>query len=225
MTQPLWKKMLSYIREVPIETVESAHNPFLKVVLKQGQYQLLTANAVYSYGELYDNFSKAFKRIDLNAHNIEKVLILGFGLGSIPLILEKNFHKKYYYTAVEIDPQILQLANKYAVDDIQSPIEFHILDAYTYAAFCEETFDMICMDVFLDDAVPTELEADDFLFYLKDMLNPNGILLFNKLAFNKRDKKQAQDFFNHHFKRVFTEGGYLDVDGNYILLSRMDTLR
>jgi spermidine synthase len=185
---------------------------------------LLTANAVYSYGDLYDNFSNAFKRIDLDSLKIDNVLILGFGLGSIPLMLENMFHKKYYYTAVEIDPQVLYLANKYAMQDIQSSIEFQVLDAFTYATFCEEKFDMICMDVFLDDTVPTELETEDFLMNLKNMLSENGILLFNKLAFQKKDKLQAKDFYNNHFKRIFTEGGYLDVGGNYILLNRKDVL-
>ena len=224
MKQPLWRKLLSYLKDVHIETTESEHNPYLYVILKNGRYQLCTANAIYSYGDLYDNFSKAFRKIDLDSHPIETVLILGFGLGSIPIMLEQMFHKKYHYTAVEIDPEVLRLANTYAVRDLKSSIEFQVMDAYTYAAFSEEKFDMICMDVFLDDIVPTELEQEDFLMNLKEMLTPNGILLFNKLAFHKKDKKEADSFFQNHFKRVFTEGVYLDVDGNFILLNRGDCL-
>ena len=225
MKQPLWRRLLSYIKTVHIETTESEHNPYLRVVLKRGQYQLLTANAIYSYGELYDNFSKAFEQIDLDRLAIKDVLILGFGLGSIPVMLETMFHKKYYYTAVEIDPEILRLANSYVVPDIQSGIEFQLSDAYTFAEFSKEKFDMICMDVFLDDQVPTELENEDFLVNLKKMLNENGILLFNKLAFSKKDKKNSKAFFENHFKRIFTEGVYLDVNGNYILLNRGDILK
>ena len=225
MKQPLWKRWLSYVKEVHIETTESEHNPFLHIVLRNGQYQLCTAHAIYSYGDLYDNFSKAFEQIDLERLNIKNVLILGFGLGSIPLMLEKKFHKKYHYTAIEIDPEVLRLANTYILPDIQSSIEFQILDAHTYAMFSNEQFDMICMDVFLDDTVPMELEQDDFLHNLKDLLSENGVLLFNKLAFQAKDKKEALAFFQNHFKRVFTEGEYLDVQGNYILLNRGDVLK
>jgi spermidine synthase len=225
MKQSFWRRLKSYITEVPIETVESGYNPYLSVILKNGQYQLLTENAIYSYGELYDNFSKAFKRIDLDKLEIKNVLILGFGLGSIPLMLETMFHKKYHYTAVEIDPEVLKLANKYTVVNLTSPIEFHLSDAATYASFSEEKFDMICMDVFLDDMVPTELEKEEFLLDLKKMLAPNGILLFNKLAHYQKDKNIAQSFFQNHFKRIFTEGTYLDVQGNFILLNRGDILR
>jgi spermidine synthase len=225
MKQSFWRRLKSYIIEVPVETVESGYNPYLSVILKNGQYQLLTENAIYSYGELYDNFSKAFKRIDLDKLKIENVLILGFGLGSIPLMLETMFHKKYHYTAVEIDPEVLKLANKYTVVNLTSPIEFHLSDASIYASFSEEKFDMICMDVFLDDMVPTELEQEEFLLDLKKMLAPNGILLFNKLAHYQKDKNIAQSFFQNHFKRIFTEGTYLDVQGNFILLNRSDILK
>jgi spermidine synthase len=111
------------------------------------------------------------------------------------------------------------------VSELRSPIQFELIDAQTYASFCTEQFDMICMDVFLDDMVPTELEQEDFLIHLKKMLTTEGILLFNKLAFHKKDKRQTEAFFQNHFKRIFTEGGYLDVHGNYILLNRMDVLR
>ena len=197
----------------------------MHIVLRNGQYQLCTANAIYSYGDLYDNFSKAFKQIDLEKLKIENVLILGFGLGSIPLMLEKMFKKNYHYTAVEIDAEVLRLANTYILPEIKSNIEFQVLDAHTYTMFTDEKFDMICMDVFLDDAVPTELEQDDFLHNLKNMLTENGILLFNKLAYERKDKKEADFFFKNHFKRVFTEGVYLDVQGNYILLNRGDILK
>jgi ubiquinone/menaquinone biosynthesis C-methylase UbiE len=225
MKQPLWRRLLSYIKTVEIETTESEHNPYLRVGLRKGRYQLLTANAIYSYGDLYDNFSKAFEQIDLERLGIKDVLILGFGLGSIPVMLENMFQKKYYYTAVEIDPEILRLANTYVVPDIKSGIEFQLSDARTFAEFSKEKYGMICMDVFLDDQVPTELEHEDFLVNLKKMLADDGILLFNKLAYSNKDKKNAQAFFQNHFKRVFTEGVYLDVNGNYILLNRGDILK
>jgi spermidine synthase len=225
MKQPRWKRILSYLKDVHIETTESVYNPFLHIVFKNGQYQLCTANAIYSYGDKYDNFSKAFNKIDLDNLPIQNVLILGFGLGSIPLMLEKMFHKKYHYTAVEIDAEVLRLANTYVLPEIGSNIEFQVLDALTYTMFTEEKFDMICMDVFLDDTIPTELEQDDFLNNLKDMLTEKGVLLYNKLAYHKKDKKQAEAFFQNHFKRVFTEGVYLDVQGNYILLNRGDVLK
>lgn len=222
MHQPLWKRLLSYLTTVEIEQTSSLHNPILRLFLSKGRYQLQTPNAIYSYDDLYDNFTKAFQLLDFQKVKIENVLILGFGLGSIPVLLEKHFQKKYHYTAVEIDAEVLRLANQYVVPNIASPIEQICNDAYNFAAETDRKFDLICMDVFLDDIVPTALEADDFLHFLERMLNENGVLLFNKLAFLNKDKQIAKNFYRRQFKRIFTEGGYLDVDGNYILVNKAD---
>ena len=219
MQQPLWKRLASYIQPVHLETTESDYNDLLKVVLKKGRYQLLTANAIYSYGDLYDNFSKAFKRIDIAKRPIENVLIIGFGLGSIPYMLEKTFHRKYYYTAVEIDEEVLYLANKYVVPDLTSNLNFVVSDARSFVNICEDEFDLICMDAFHDDKVPEELEETGFLEDLKSLLTPNGILVFNKLAFHLPDKQEALRFFKNRFLTTFPNGVYIDVDGNYMLIN------
>jgi len=161
LTIPRWKYYLSYLTELHIESAPSEHNPHLYVSLRKGRYQLATANAIYSYGDLYDNFSDAFQTINLEG--IENALLLGFGLGSIPYMLEKKFHKEYYYTGVEIDENVLYLANKYVLPELHSPISLLPTDAATYVSYCQEQFDLICMDVFLDDTIPAIFETKTFL--------------------------------------------------------------
>ncbi len=213
-------KFISNFVELPVETKGSDINPLLKIVLRKGRYQLCTENAIYSYADLYDNFYKAFDLIQLHTHKIEEVLILGFGLGSIPYMLEKNFNKKYYYTGVEIDPEVLLLANKYVVKELKSGIDFICNNAYDFAFYCEQEFDMICMDVFLDDKTPDDFQTTEYLEELKRLLSPEGILLYNTLAFTESDKEKAMHFFETNFKSVFGEAKLLDVGGNYMLLNK-----
>lgn len=210
----------SFVSPVIIEETSSAYNPVLQVIARYGRYQLLTENAIYSYADLYDNFSKIFDNIKIKDLQIKEILILGFGLGSIPYMLEKKYEKKYFYTAVEIDPEVLRLAEKYVTHDLQSPIDFVCTDAAIFVEVCEEKFDLICMDVFSDDITPDEFYDITFLESLKNLLSPNGILIFNKLAASLVDKANAKKFFEERFLKVFTEGGYLDVTGNYMLINR-----
>ncbi len=217
MTIPTWKKYLSYLFEFHIESAPSEINPHLYVSLSRGRYQLSTANAIYSFADLYDNFTLTFQQIKLT-ESIQDVLILGFGLGSIPYMLEKKFGKDYHYTAVEIDENVLYLANKYTLPELTSSITMMPADAFAFVHYCHDKFDLICMDVFLDDIVPENFESTDYLEQLASLLNPNGILLFNKLASNKKDKKQAAAFFEI-FKKVFPKGDYLDVNGNWMLIN------
>ena len=219
MDIPYWKYYLSYLFEFHIESAPSEINPHLYVSLKKGRYQLSTANAVYSYADLYDNFSAAFKKLKIEELAIEDVLLLGFGLGSIPYMLEKKFNRSYYYTAVEIDENVLYLANKYVLPDLDSAINFVPNDAAVFVSYCQEQFDLICMDIFLDDEIPEHFESEDYLLQLKDLLKPNGILLFNKLALRDDDKERCEAFLPL-FMKVFPNGTYMDVEGNWIFLNR-----
>lgn len=217
MTVPTWKKYLSYFYEFHIESAPSEINPHLYVSLSRGRYQLSTANAIYSFADLYDNFTLTFQKIHL-PDTVQDVLILGFGLGSIPYMLEKKFDKNYQYTAVEIDENVLYLANKYTLPELTSAITMMPADAFAFVHYCHDTFDLICMDVFLDDIVPENFESEQYLEQLATLLNPKGILLFNKLAATKDDRTQAAQFVET-FKKVFPKGAYLDVNGNWMLIN------
>lgn len=225
MKQPLWKRLLSYLFEIHIESTSSEHNPYLQISLNNGRYQLCTANAIYSYEDLYYNFLEAFKKIDLDRLNIQNVLVLGFGLGSIPIILEHNFGKKYYYTGIEIDEEVLYLANKYAIPKITSGIELICADAADFVQLSTLKYDMIAVDLFQDDLVPQQFEAIAFLEQVKNLLNPKGILLYNRLAQNSGDIIQSENFYLNHFKKVFDEGTFIDVNDNWMLLNRGDILK
>ncbi len=220
MKQPWWKIWLSYLTEISIERTSSEWNEYLDVDLYKGRYMLSTENAIYSFDDLYSNFSNAFKKLNLEQHQISKVLVLGLGLGSIPYLLENTFKQQYNYTVVEIDEEVIHLANKYSLSQLKSPIEFLATDAYSYIFQSTEQFGLICMDIFLDDVVPSKFEEARFLQALKQRLSPNGVLLYNRLALTSADKKNALDFFEQKFKAVFPDAEYWDVGGNYMLIKR-----
>lgn len=211
---------MSYFYEFHIESAPSEINPHLYVSLSRGRYQLSTANAIYSFEDLYDNFFEAFKLVNLDKYPIQNVLILGLGLGSIPLMLEKNFGKKYNYTAVEIDESVIYLASKYALPLLYSNIQMICTDAFAYVMQTEQRFDLICMDVFLDDIIPEEFEDHDFLEKLKTLVSDNGILLFNRLANHPKDVERTKVFYHRDFKAVFPQGSYLEVKGNWMLVNK-----
>ncbi len=219
MRPPRWKHWLSYFMEQHVESISSEYNPHLYVSLSNGRYQLCTANAIYSFEDRYDNYRKAFSRVELKQLPGKEVLILGLGLGSIPIMLEKIFDQELYYTAVEIDEAVIELASKYALPEIMSPVELVCADALAYVAQHPANYDLICMDVFLDDIVPESFEKENFLEGLKVMLNPGGLLLFNRLAATAKDKMESKQFFEESFLKVFPAGAYLDVGGNYMLVN------
>ena len=129
MKPSLVQRLISYITDVHIESVTSDYNETLEVLISHGRYQLCTPNAIYSYADKYDNYRESFNKMKLPDHPDTNILLLGFGMGSIPYMLEKVFLKKYVYTGVEIDPMIIYLASKYTLVDLHSEISIIEADA------------------------------------------------------------------------------------------------
>ncbi len=225
MKIPWWQRWWSRVADVPVVHTSSPFNETLTVVIRNGRYQLCTANAIYSYGDLYDNFAQAFERLDWEVLGVEEVLLLGLGLGSIPFMLEHKFGKDLRYTAVEIDPVVLELAHTYVLQGLKSPVMAYQADAGIYVETCMDNFNLICMDVFQDDQVPERFESPDFLLQLKDCLSATGVLLFNRLATTSEDRTRSDAYFKDVFLPIFPEGVRLDTGGNYVLVSDWAVLK
>ncbi len=220
MKQPWWKRFLSNYFTIPIEKVKSKYSTTLEVVLNKGRYALCTAHAVYSYEDLYINFRDSFYKIDLDSHKIDKVLILGVGLLSIPIILEKLLHKNYSYTCVDIDPEVVRLAKKYGLPQIESKIELHCADALEFVNNETNTYSLIIVDIFIDDKVPSAFETTDFLENLKKRLDGNGLLMYNRMAQNTEALEKTEFFYYNNFKKLFIDSEMLILKGNRMLLGR-----
>ena len=220
-----WQKLISYIKDIEIETISSEFNPVLSVCIKNGRYQLCTEEAVYSYADKYDNFRISFEKIDFSKQKVDKLLLLGLGLGSIPVMLEKNFQFDFQYTAVEIDDSVIYLADKYVLHDLKSPISVIQADADIFMQQHEEQYDMIAMDVFDSDVVPENFESFSFLQNLKSCLSANGFVIYNRLAVTPQDRRESLKFFEEQFKVIFPNAIMMNILGNYMLISEEKVLK
>ena len=216
---------LSHLIEIPVISTSSTHNAELKVVLHRGRYKLLTEGAIYSYGDLYTNFRITFSRLKWEEMSIQSCLILGLGLGSIPDMLVTRFKKDLQYTAVEIDDVVTKLAYEYVLRPKHIPVDVFSADAASFLQWHEGTYDLICSDVFVGDKIPESLQTPEALQEMKGLLSPEGLLLYNRLSRYKPDKDQNVRFLEEVFLKVFPEGGYLDVEGNWMFVSRKASFR
>ncbi|MBK6365618.1 MAG: fused MFS/spermidine synthase [Saprospiraceae bacterium] len=222
VTFPFWKKWMSYVTEIHVETSSSDYNEFLEVTLSKGRLQLSTREAIYSYADKYDNFRETFQKMKLPDE--AQVLLLGFGLGSIPFMLEKKFHKMYSYTGVEIDDAVIYLASKYVLPDVISDIHLIQADACSYVHQDTNRYDIIAMDIFISEKIPAPFETKEFLENLQKNLTDSGILLFNRLAKTKTEIEATEKYINHVFLPVFPNATFNPVKGNYVLISNKSAL-
>jgi spermidine synthase len=222
MKKPFFKSILSYFIDIQIEYTSSEFNEDLFVFLSDGRHQLRTNKAIYSFEDKYVNFYKTFKALDWEKINIEKVLVLGLGLGAIPQMLEINFEKQFEYHVVEIDEEIINLAQKYTLNELKSPIYVYEMDAEIFVDITEEKFDLIIIDIFIDSTVPKKFESADFLEKLKYLLYDNGIILFNRLNSDTENFLSNTKYFDKVFKTEFPESKMFFVKNNIILTTRND---
>ncbi|MEM1214474.1 MAG: hypothetical protein AAGJ82_02225 [Bacteroidota bacterium] len=216
-----WKRWASYLMELHVESRTSDYNPHLHVSIQRGRLMLSTANAVYSYEDLYTNFARTFEQWNWVDFPPQNVLILGLGLGSITQLLTETHERKCHYTAVEIDEEVVDLAYQYILEDLDCPLELIVANAaIAVQQLTPNSYDLLCVDLFDDDTVPAVFETVDFLRNAQELLTTNGVLLFNRLAHTAADRAGSDAFFTEVFQRVFPEALKLDVGGNYMLVSR-----
>ncbi len=224
MKKPIDKKLISYVKDVLLESTFSEYNEVLDIYLSRGRYQLCTEGAVYSYEDKYINFTETFKKINWDLLGVNKVLVLGLGLASVPQILEQVFDKKFEFHAVEIDGEIIRLAEKYILDELQSPIQIFEMDAEIFVDIASEKYDMIIVDIFEDAKVPAKFETNIFLEKVEKMLEPKGILLYNRLNTSDETLANTLKFYENIFLKVFNNAAPVYIKDNIVLCSNKDVL-
>jgi len=179
-----------------IEMSRSEINPSLEVIKMGEKLVLNSSNANYSFGGLHRVFQKVFKKIHLSDRNMEDVLILGFGAGSILAIMQEELGLRCHFTAVEIDPEVIRLGRAYFDIDRYDRLQLIEADAATFMKENKGSFDLIIVDVYIDFEVPESCETTNFVNDLQRGLNPGGMVLFNKLVYNYHAKQSARELMN-----------------------------
>ena len=188
------QKYLSYAYRIIVEKMTSQYNPQLIVAIQDGKYVLNGKNANYSFATLHKVFQQALKKIELESVN--SILVLGCGAGSIPTIIYKELGFNPKMDAVEIDEKVIDLGNKYFELDQFSDLNIIIEDAMDFVKTTNNKYDLILVDLFKGIDVPKEFLSQHFFEQLKSLLNDNGQVLFNFVAYNHETKQQINDVEN-----------------------------
>jgi spermidine synthase len=215
---PYWKKLWSYITPVLLETTSSEHNEHLEVLMIEGRHQLNTEDAIYSFDDKYENFNYTFGLIDWDKLRGQNVLCLGLGLGSVIYMLEKKWGQKLDYTAVEIDPEICRMAHHYTTNHLSSYVEVINTDAEIFLEVNQEKYDMIIMDIFQSASIPYKFQSKEYIQTLKEKLQPNGLLMYNRMNVSSIDQNDYI-IFEKEFAEVFPDCIAIPVSKNIVIIN------
>ena len=220
----LWLKALSYFAPQLIDSGKSNYSGFLELSLSKNRFMLLSNNAIYSFEDLYYNFNRTFKQINIAQSKYNEILVLGMGLGSVPqMLIEKYGQANANYTLVEVDPLVIEWTESYTLPKMKAAKSINIVqqDAFQFVQNAIKTYDLIVIDVFIDDIIPDNIQSEVFLEKIKAMMNSKALVLFNCLYQNPKDKVNTKAFYENHFSKVFDNHSALDVSTNLMLCARL----
>ena len=191
------KNIISYIYPFSVVQCKGNVSPHLEINFINGKYTLDTYTVNYSYGGLQTAFDNTFNKFNLKERNVKDVLILGFGTGSVAYLLKEKYNLECNIVGVEMDQVVIDLAYKYFNIKRFKNLELVCDDAFKFVQTCKKKFDVIIVDIFIDDSVPKRFHEKEFLKYLDGLLLNKGILFFNKIANNPIRKNELDELIKN----------------------------
>lgn len=190
----IFTKICSYIW--PITTQRpTQYNGVVEVTWYKGKRMLDSHQTNYSFGNLHKVMKFALQQTFSHQQNI---LLLGMGAGSVPHILSQSYDYNGRLTAVEIDPEIIQIARQDFNIDQYDFLNIVEGDAFDFVNNATQKYDLIIVDLFIDNVVPHRVYENAFLMQLQYILLPKGQIIINAGL----DKKQ--DFYESKFQGLET---------------------
>ena len=201
----MFKKWFSYFIPMLVYEKKSALSKNLEVTWNNGELVLDSKNTNYSYGSLQRILRIGLKNIGFEkVSKMENILVLGVAGGSVikTLVHEIKFSGKI--TGIEIDPEIINLANTYFNLDQIPNLKIVIDDAFEFVLKTKESYDLIIIDIFQDTTMPNFLFEKFFANRLGFLLKPNGYLLFNTMILEENHNIRNEKYISEFDLNVFT---------------------
>lgn len=146
-----------------------------------------------------------------------EILVLGTGLGTMETQL-KVMIPECHITTVDINKWVTELAQKYFGLGQYPNIEYVTADASQYIAHTKRKFDLILVDVYIGDIIPSNLGEQLFYTNLYNHLHTGGMVILNT---NMQDYIQLNLTIKRInplsiIKRNLFSSGFRSIYGNFI---------
>ena len=125
----------------------------------------------------------------------QSFLILGLGGGSIPHMLLAALPGATV-DAVEIDPEIPELARRFFQLAPSPRFQVYVEDAADYLARCTRQYDVIMLDAYVGDLLPAQCTTRAFFADAHRLLAEDGLLVINWMRGDQGRFRSVMSFVN-----------------------------
>ena len=201
----MFRRLLSYLIPINVYQQNSAISKSIEVNWNNGELVLDSKNTNYSYGSLQRILRIGLKKIGFeNIRAMESILVLGVGGGSVFKTLVDEIKFKNELIGVEIDEEMIQIANKYFELDKIPNLTIIIDDAFQFVLKTKKTYDLIIIDIFEDTKMPNFVYETFFMNRIGDLLNSKGFILFNTMLLDEKQNQRNLEYIKNFNATSYT---------------------
>ena len=159
----------------------SALRFYLNDYLMQNTYDAGSKQSIALFTYMLHGLARGYRT------NIEDVLCIGLGVGIVPMQFAREGAR---VEVAEINPAVVPLAQRY-FDLEPERLQLTIDDGRHFVNRSTKRYDVIVLDAFLGDSVPSHLMSREAFAAMRRVLKPGGVLVINTFG----DTETGRDFF------------------------------
>lgn len=199
------QKLFSYLYPIKIFKKNSARSKTIEVTWTNGELVLDSENTNYSYGSLQRILRYGLRNIGYDrVLKMNHILVLGVAGGSVIKTLVDEIEYKGKITGVEIDPDMIQIANQYFNLNKIKQLQIVIDDAFEFVLKTKDRYDLIIIDIFEDTNMPNFLFEKFFSERVCFLLKDQGFVLFNTMILDEAHNVRNRKYISEINPELFT---------------------
>ncbi len=213
------KRWLSYLWPQRILQQSSKYTEHIQVLAWRGKYILETDKVNYSFGSLHGIMEKTLTELKAKHASFDRVLMLGYGGGSAAEIIHQQYQRDAEIVGIEIDPAIIDVAKAYFYTKGVRIMQENAFDYLRKASENSWEYDVILVDLFIDDMVPELVFDEQFIKQLVSVAS-GGQVAINTMK-GKSGEFTSANTLQPLLQMHFTEVNPLDIGAhNRIILCK-----
>ena len=110
--------------------------------------------------------------------NAARTLAIGLGGGTVVKRMWRDY-AEMRIDAVELDPEVVDVARRFFALPDDERIRVFVGEGRRFLETCADNYDIVIVDAFDGDVVPSQLTDDEFMHPLRGRLAPNGVVVYN----------------------------------------------
>ena len=199
------QKIFSYLIPIKIFKKKSARSKMIEVTWANGELVLDSENTNYSYGSLQRILRYGLRNIGYKTIvDMDHILLLGVAGGSVVKTLVDEIEYKGKITGVEIDSDMIQIANDFFNLNQIKQLEVIIDDAFEFVLKTKQKYNLIIIDIFEDTKMPNFLFERFFSERICSLLRDQGFVLFNTMILDEAHNVRNRNYIAEINPKLFS---------------------